>query len=654
MAADAKDFDIKFSLYNTANDVATNIAYNASHGTSYYNQWMTCEVRQQMSANATFSIRLGGVASSSIPVAVNMMMGVYYNDGSTTSLVFIGMVSNVTYENYNYLDIEGQDMSYLLSNQKLDPTTSWFVFNDGKYVTPDGATLNDLINILNASETGAAILPVETIVSLPVKMEIPLSNKRDALWYVASQLKTSSGGDIYFYINELTGGLNAKSTRGASTAVAVGGQDGYYLTGEKQNAYAGKRHLTGLDIYNDITVVGHSGKVMATYSDYTTKETTLTSGDKHLIAPFNIVDGTCDTVMYLYDIEGLPSSGYILLRDGGVYTETQPSTNWFSPMTLIAYTGASGNSLSGCTVATVGGTPAFSPLYAENSVWTKNSPAFVAGRIYVASTTDFASSGELQIGDEVITYTGKNASAAYFSLDVSTAAVCYTRFAYSSTTLSADIDADDDTITVASTSGMEAKGVIRIYGGTYPSEDISYTSIDGTHFSGCMRGDRAGAHSSGDGVVQIMLPEYHPSGVFVKQGTNGAVDATSSSIKVNGIHSLVVQEPNIISKKQVELYASKLLGNYRWGGIYHELFPQDVGGDFNILSIGDKVAITDSSLGLSASEVRVMSMRLVLNRESAYELALACMPYATAFTRFDMKSVSLKETLKMSRESRWL
>ena len=81
MAMTAKDFDIRISTYDTTHTVAWNIAANAS-GTSYYGQWTQCEVRQKMSDISTFTLNLSGVVSTTLPIAVNNVVGVIpvYNE----------------------------------------------------------------------------------------------------------------------------------------------------------------------------------------------------------------------------------------------------------------------------------------------------------------------------------------------------------------------------------------------------------------------------------------------------------------------------------------------------------------------------------------------------------------------------------------------
>ena len=632
MAMTAKDFDIRFSAYDSSQSVATNIANNAS-GTSYYPQWTQCEVRQKMSDITTFNSSLSGVVCTSLPVNVNNVMGLYYYDGSSTTLSFVGMVNSVTYQNYNVLSVEGMDFSYLLSKYTLNPAK-----DSDSYSTPisglnsgGGAfSLANLINVINSPNDNddmgaAAILPIGTIdtVYIDKPIKIPAMNKQQALFYVAQQFT-----GLYFYIDELTGAINAKSTRGTSSVVKD-----YYLTGASTNAYLGSRSFSGFNIMNSITVIGQKGINLSTYSDYTTKETTLVGGDKRLAAAYSTV--TPDAVMYLNSTSGLPSSGNVIIPYGVPLAAVLPGAT--SNTAEIAYTGISGNTLTGCSI--VSSSPAGSMK------WDVNTPVFNSATIYVADTSLFSSSGNIQIGNEVISYSSKGST--YFNL-VDGVTTFPNRFQYISTTTSASVAATDTSIQVASTSGFSSSGTIYI-----ETEEIYYSSINSTHFLGCQRSHNAVAHGSSIAVIQVYRTELHPSGVLVKQYTNNAIDSTNGSIKVNGLYSIAIQEPNLIEKEQIESYASRLLQNNRWGGIYHELYPQDVGADFDLLYIGDHVTITDASLGLSASDARVMAMTLTLDRTSAYQFNLQTMPYAYAFYAIN-PVISVRDYLSMQRNNRWL
>jgi hypothetical protein len=342
--------------------------------------------------------------------------------------------------------------------------------------------------------------------------------------------------------------------------------------------------------------------------------------------------------MYLYSNDGMPSSGKVIMRNG------QVTSGWIHPMygnmvhAQINYTGKTTNVLTGCTVE------AMVPLN-ESVAWETNAPVFMADQLNVSDTTAFASSGEILVGDEVMTYTSKG--AGYFQLDNS---LLYVRSSFLSTTASGSVSVTATSITASSSlSGWENSGVIYV-----GDEYIYYGSKSGSTFQNCQRGEFAKAHDSGTNISQMFLPELHPNGVLVKQNTDGAVDSTDSSIKVNGVYQVVIQEPNVVTKEQVESYASNLLRNNRWGSIIHQLYAQDVGGDFDVLSIGDKVQITDSTIGISGSEGRVMELNLNLNREEGYSLLVTTMPYIYAFNTFDLSKISLSEYLKMSNNSRWV
>lgn len=647
-----KDFTVKISAYtSTATDamVTQNITNNAS-GTVYDSEWTSINVRQQMGNITSFKIKLGGIdCSSSLPVNVRNVLGVYYDN----VVVFVGLVSNVAYENYNTLVVDGFDFSVLLQKKKvLSSTDKNLIKTENAWSAPDTVkTMSQLLSIFNSpddkTDWSTFILPKGDIADINLSGEIkyPLMDSLQAFFYTQRVFAKN----IYFYISEETGSINAALTQGTSTAVDVSGQTGgYFLTGVKTNAYLGKRYYDGNNIINKITVVGHGGKISATYSDYTTKETTLTCGDQRLCNKFiaNITAGTCGTdgsnaLLQLFSVADLPTAGTILLRDGEYSGAIDPMT---ASSVTIDYTGKSGNTvLTGCTIGTpsiMGGTMTF----------ITNTLAYMKDRIYVADTSAFAASGEILIGDEVMTYTGK--AATYFTI-ASAGTAALLRYTSTTTSITSDITATDTTIpcTANSLAGWEASGYVTLY-----PETIYYASRTDTNLTNCQRDPMvATAHTVlGTTVVQTFYPEPHPSGVLVKQNTDGAIDATSSSIKVNGLYSTIIQEPNLVSKEDVESYASQILRNHRWGDIFHELYAQDVGGDFDKLYIGDKIKITDATIGISGVDARIQRMELTLDREGGtYQLFLLTQPYDYAFNTFSF-SPNSTDYINQHKFGRWL
>jgi hypothetical protein len=655
-----KDFTVKISPYTSTNDVATNIATNASSGTSYDSEWTNINVKQQMGTISSFRVKLGGIdCSSALPVNVMNVLGVYYDN----ALVFVGLVINVAYENYNTLVVDGFDFSVLLKNKKtLTANNVLGIQTEKAWTAPSSCiTISQLLSIINSpkdkDDWSDYILPKGTIdsINLTGELKYPLMDALQAFFYT----QNAFAQNIYFYVSEITGSINAALTRGTSTAVGstcavggacLGGQDGYYLTGTKTNAYLGKRYYNGQNIINKITVVGHGGKVSATYSDYTTKETTLTCGDQRLIYPFsaNITTGACgwngsNGIMQLYSVSDMPATGTVLLRNGEYDGIPVLGATWFGINATIAYTGKSGNSITGCTIISAS-------LAGGVFNWAANTPVFMKDRIYVADTSAFDDSGEILIGDEVITYTGK--AATYFTI-ASAGTAARLRYTATTTSITSDITATSTTIpcTVNSLSGWEASGYVTLY-----PETIYYGSRTDTNLLDCQRDPlTATAHVVATTlVVQTFYPEPHPSGVLVKQNTDGAIDATNSSIKLNGLYEKTISEPNLVSKEDVETYACQILRNHRFGDIYHELYPQDVGGDFDLLFIGDKVKITDSTIGISAVDARVQRMELMLDREGGnYQLFILTQPYDYAFNKFEF-SPSSTDYINQHKFGRWL
>jgi hypothetical protein len=114
-----------------------------------------------------------------------------------------------------------------------------------------------------------------------------------------------------------------------------------------------------------------------------------------------------------------------------------------------------------------------------------------ATTITVDSTANFLATGTLNIGDEIVTYTGKTATT-FTGVTRGTGASSIT------TTLTANALANASVISVASTSNFPAKGALII-----GSEEILYTGKTANTFVGLSRGangSTAGAPNSGDTV----------------------------------------------------------------------------------------------------------------------------------------------------------
>jgi hypothetical protein len=595
MTAGVKDYDIRVSAFDTTASVATNITSNAS-GTSYTDKWASLRIKQTMSEISTFTCDIGGITG--VAFSVGQMFGVYYNNGSTTSLIYIGLISGVTYENYNIAHLEGMDMSWRLSRINLPANGVGSSGSEQKWTTSQTSLEAILAQICSPTDNPTwatdQLLPKGTIATAVFqggKLEIPVMSKQQALLYVMKMFPT-----FYFYINEETGSLNAASTRGTATIVKD-----FYLTGTSTNAYLGSRRFTGYDIMNKVTVVGYSGDAAATYADYTTKEATLVCGDKRLSKEYKILTSP-DATMYVYDTSDMPTTGYLILRNGSPTSYTNP----LFPVVhaRIAYTGKTATTITGCTLV--------ASLPIADAVWQVGAPVFMGDVITVDSTTPFANSGEIIIGDEIMTYTSKTAT----TFQLNTAVTLYTRMDTDSTTLDADIGSTDTEIscTAGGLTGWQASGFVLIaasdsgtcsisgkvatdagaswtvngligwkvtFGGAdtpyylvvsntataltldkappaslsiaysvkSQSERVYYTSRTNDHLLNCIRSQNAPVHFSGNTIAFVNNPILHPEGVLVKQNTDGVIDATDSSIKLNGVCAYTITDPMVKSRR---------------------------------------------------------------------------------------------------------
>ena len=148
------------------------------------------------------------------------------------------------------------------------------------------------------------------------------------------------------------------------------------------------------------------------------------------------------------------------------------------------------------------------------------------------------------------------------------------------TTLNEDLTSSDTTITLTDAGNFASSGEIII-----AEERITYSGKSGNNLTGCTRG----ANST--------TAKAHPSGVYVAKYV--AIDSpeAGSSILTNELRAKVFVDKSLINDETAQLYASKLLIDYKDSferivlRVNDQLEPTCV--------LGDEVTVSDADTGLS-------------------------------------------------------
>lgn len=607
------DYDVRFGA--------------SSPTTSYYSKWISTKINQKMGYPSTFLIEMDAVALSGLPVSAGNYFGLYYNNSVTPS--FCGRVTSVSYASPKMLTVEGMDMYYNLLRHP-----PYQIKDETKCLMKD-LSLSGLLEKLLEDDAGSPLIPIGVIedMDLPWKqngIELPLTNRLNQVLVVQQALK-----DRYFYVSEVDGKFYAKTTKGDSTSVLD-----YYLTGvaptitgKERKAWLGQRDFNGARIMNDVILISTERTIRTRFSDFTPTECTLIGGDNFLDAPYNTEVGF--ETMYLKGTAGMPSTGSVILREGTV--------SWRSvlkALALVSYTGISGNTLTGCTVTLE------SPLLPKNFM--AGGMVLNASKIVVDTTSGFPASGSIQIGEEIIPYdsltteTVDGVSRGIFVLTQASTTKPMHRAVTSSTDSGAVSQlAEAITINCTSTSTFASSGYLSIGMGlvgafAYKPEIVKYTGTTATSFTGCSRGvgqdgvvNGIPAHTS---ITNVFITVPHPANILVKKFIDypSTPAEVGSSVYSNGIKSICLLG-NGIDRASIETFGSTLLRNQRYGDQFHSLVPIRM-GDWDDLTTGDKITITDSNIGLSALDARVTELILSLNRAGVYSMTIKTMPYNRAFT----------------------
>ena len=384
---------------------------------------------------------------------------------------------------------------------------------------------------------------------------------------------------------------------------------------------------------NDIIVINTERTMRTRFSDFTPVECSLIGGDNFLDAPYNTAVGF--GTMYLKGTAGMPSTGSVILREG---TVSSPSA--FKALALVSYTGISGNTLTGCTVTLE------SPLFPKNFM--AGGMVLNASKIVVDTTTGFPASGNIQIGEEIIPYdsltteTVDGVSRGIFVLSQASTTKPFHRALTSYTDSGAGTQtAEALTINCTSTSTFASSGYLSIDMGlvgsfAYKPEIVKYTGKTATSFTGCSRGvgqdGVVNSISANTSITNVFITVPHPANILVKKFIDypSTPAEVGSSVYSNGVKSVCLLG-NGIDRASIETFGSTLLRNQRYGDQFHSLVPVKM-GDWDLLTTGDKITITDSNLGLSALDARVFELILNLNRVGSYSMTVKTMPYNRSFT----------------------
>jgi len=153
-----------------------------------------------------------------------------------------------------------------------------------------------------------------------------------------------------------------------------------------------------------------------------------------------------------------------------------------------------------------------------------------------------------------------------------------------STTLNEELTDTDTTITLTDASDFASSGEIII-----AEERITYSGKSTNDLTGCTRG----ANST--------TAKAHPKGVYVAKyiAPTEAASESGSSIKDNGLRKRVFVDKSLVSDKSAQMYASKILTDYKDSFERLVIRPTDITEPTCVL--GDAVTVTDADTGVSGN-----------------------------------------------------
>ena len=147
-----------------------------------------------------------------------------------------------------------------------------------------------------------------------------------------------------------------------------------------------------------------------------------------------------------------------------------------------------------------------------------------SGTITVADTSAFASSGAIQIGDELFTYTGKTGTT-FTGVTRATSGTTASKHDRNDA-ISQALDPTATTINVPRTTGFPESGTLLI-----GSEYVTYTGVTATSFTGVIRGTTVNTLNS--------TATAHANGASIKDFSSGIITLDGTKIHSKELNSYI-------------------------------------------------------------------------------------------------------------------
>ena len=405
------------------------------------------------------------------------------------------------------------------------------------------------------------------------------------------------------------------NSRGSSTSVKT-----YNLTGTATNAHSSSHKFTGMNIANDVIVVGSGKGLITRFQDFSPIYTKLAFSDTRMTNATSLIKLTSATIN-VNSTSSFPSTGRVLIKNARL---KEGAAAWGKAGHTIQfnYTSKTATSLTGLPDMK----ETFFPYYID-----EDSPVLLQDVIIVDDTSSFPASGHIMIGNEIIAYSAK-ASSTTFTVS---SATNYKRNVSDISTLNGAVTSTATSIVLDDASAFPASGKVLIYSPTN-IEYVSYTGISTNILTGVTRGidgTSAISHQSGETVHVVDNPAsskytgIHPKGVLVYNYVTTGIPEANSSIALKGRYTRTIRSERAQTIEDLEAYASRYLEKQRWGDQMASIVDP-VAFDYDAVLVGDKTTNNDTSLGWSSFETRVLSKILNINRRGSYSMNLDIATYS--------------------------
>jgi hypothetical protein len=308
-----KEIEVRGSAYGDTDKFTLHFKDSTLGEKEFTDNLMSFNVEDRLNQIVSISLTMFALSSSDKN---------YVKEGNTfklfydTKLVAKGMVDKITFDSYEGALIDAYGMEILVSRQKTDRTT--YQYTNTNTDTIVSALIDSISSITEGTNTnyGAVSIRYENINRLRGVAELCKNIEYD--WWVSY-----SSDDNYE-----TNYFNVDSTRGSGSSVYT-----FNISGASQNINNSEKKKDDSHLVTKATLLGYGdgvNQLASTNYHATDNRTTLNDAGGFVSAT--------DTTITVTDASSLPASGNV----------------WIGAE-KVAYSGKSGNDLTGCTRASAWG-----------------------------------------------------------------------------------------------------------------------------------------------------------------------------------------------------------------------------------------------------------------------------------------------------------